>query len=605
MMRVHVVARSDETAQEFVSRHQPFADHISVHTGVSSYFALLNEVIADSSDAACVVHDDVYLPAQFMDRLSDLRSTLEREWPNWGVCGNAGVVPFQFGGTGTHVVRYLFDPHGGPNLQGAILPAIGVDGNVLFINCSALKAANVKLPAFEGFHLYDVTLCLETIRAGRGVLVAPHLACYHDSPGSHGGFDAAARSLAYQNYLARAVRNRTINTINGSVSATTVALSDRGAIDTEMDSLRCAARGRLGKHVAIVVRSQFVRPSTLRRTLESILAFCIAARPGGAVFMPYVVTDKMERCPDFVERYAEIKAASFPGFSDTRNKLVEYAIQSIEADYFWFVDDDDWLFPNEAERLGLIIGCAPNSSIFFVNSQYFHEEAGNGESAIGRGYSVRTGRYFSSREWLKSLSGHNHIPFCGFICNRQTLLAAPQTVYDRVSYFEDFALQLFAIQSVGIYPILMDKLVAGISVRKTGNTITETNRMKWNASCAEMASAFCQWTAFPAMLSMPQEIRVGHASQMPGLGWGAMTVAKDLLSSRSWRYTKPLRWIACVVSGRKWMEPGAPVSEAEALIMITRIVGSTSWAASWPLRFFGRLSRVWRAAGPQLKNPGQ
>ena len=52
---------------------------------------------------------------------------------------------------------------------------------------------------------------------------------------------------------------------------------------------------------------------------------------------------------------------------DSRFLLVSEAIKNILSDYIWFVDDDDWLFPNSAEWLANTIRSAPSASTFFIS----------------------------------------------------------------------------------------------------------------------------------------------------------------------------------------------------------------------------------------------
>lgn len=59
---------------------------------------------------------------------------------------------------------------------------------------------------------------------------------------------------------------------------------------------------------------------------------------------------------------------------DSRFLLVSEAIKNILSDYIWFVDDDDWLFPNSAEWLANTIRSAPSASTFFIGTEHFIEK---------------------------------------------------------------------------------------------------------------------------------------------------------------------------------------------------------------------------------------
>ena len=202
MIPIHVVARSAEAGASFYNRHIELADFIRAEVGQQSYFALLNRLITESDhDVVCVVHDDIVLPNDFDTLLRDLVEELNSRWVDWGLVGNAGVTSLRYGHRATDVIRYLADPHGGPNLTGHILPAQSIDGNVMLMNLAAMRGRRVQLPPFDGFQLYDIILGIETYYSGLRVLVAPHLACWHGSRGSQESFDRAAAAPSFNTYL--------------------------------------------------------------------------------------------------------------------------------------------------------------------------------------------------------------------------------------------------------------------------------------------------------------------------------------------------------------------------------------------------------------------
>jgi hypothetical protein len=513
---LHVVARSSDVMVEWSRRHPAVAALVHSHVGQRSYFDVLNNVIwAGSQDYALVVHDDVFLSELIVDDVAQLVATLNTEWPAWGVCGNAGVLSFEVGFQPTSVVRFLYDPHGGPNFQGAILPAESVDGNVLLLNTRALRSRDVRLPAFDGFQLYDLVLCIESLCHGLAVLVAPQLACLHLSRGSQQKFGLAAKSEGFHRYISQRLANRSIQTLNGILEfplETVQKPSD--LVDLKLQSLRVAARGRPQKHVAVVVRTQFRDPRLLRRTLETVRSFAIAA--GEATkFVPTVITDCPERRPDFVDNYAEVQTVATPD-GDSRHWLLKLAGVT-EAEYIWFVDDDDWLFPNAAEWLGLIVNIAQSGTTFFGDVQWFHESIDSELGGIGGNYSAEEGRYYQSKKWMHSLSGENHIPFCGMIVPTEVVRALNPRLVEHVVYFEDLALQLHALMHPSAIQIVVGRLLAGISVRGKGNSITAMDRTVWNKSYAEMVACICRDSRWPNLFSLwppPSMIDTGALAGM-------------------------------------------------------------------------------------------
>ena len=552
---IHVVARSRNSADLFLQNHSFFEAQITVELGTRSYFALLNRLIEKAAKPwICLVHDDVYLGRDFAREITDLVRTLDADWSNWGLAGNAAVLPMQVGYAATDIVRYLSDPHGGPNLAGQILPAQSIDGNVMLLNLDAMRGKLLKLPAFEGFQLYDIVLSLETIKAGLGVLACPQLACWHGSKGNQQDFNEARSSRAFDEYLVSTLRNRVLDTINGEheIQVDDAGQILRSGIDIQLDSLKAATAGREKKSIAIVTRTQFTRPLLLKRTLDTVKAFASAARDA-AHFASYVVTDATAAaCPEGITSETTLLCADLPDQKDSRYQLVRFAAENIQADYFWFIDDDDWIFPNEAERLSLVANGAPADSIIFLGCQHFSEQSISNDSEDASSFRSTPGKYYPATNFLASLSGSNHTPFCGQLFPRRTLLSIPAKVYDSVTYYEDYMTTLFALLSTNCFPIAVDKLYVGISVRASGNTITETDRTKWNRSMSELVSHMVNLPGLSQMLSLPvHSLRSDSSVQF----LRNQIAERDrqissLVNSSSWRMTKSIRVLTELLRGR-------------------------------------------------------
>ncbi|MGQ4273170.1 glycosyltransferase family 2 protein [Terrihabitans sp. B22-R8] len=502
-MRVHVAARSKESAKKFSSNNPAFVD-CEVHLGSKSLFDLLNKIIFDyPDDVALFVHDDIFVCREFINIVEELVLDLDRNWPGWGVCGNAGFAPLSYGADASNVVRCLQDPHGGPTRLRDICPVETVDGNTILLNCRALRQSHVRLPSLLGFHLYDVSLCIEALAAGLGVLVAPQLACMHASGGDGSSFRAAVKNLSYERYLQSRLNNRTLTTLNGLVSIPYKKPEDR-LIDIEMQALRNAAVGRSAKTVAIVIRTQFRSPSLLRRALDTAGAFRAAAGTSTR-FKLVLITDRDEVEETDLRLVDEIIRTGPLSTGDTRNLLIRHVIRNVEADYFWFVDDDDWLFPNEAERVALAVASATRDAAIFIDCQAYHERLSPSSGLEGSSYTIQPGHLFASADWARSLSGNNHIPMCGMLLSKTLLDQVPDSLFDRVVYFEDYTLLMVSILTMQAQPILVQKLTVGVSIRRpTAEKIldnTPIDRTVWNQSYAELLSQMCARSSNSLLIS--------------------------------------------------------------------------------------------------------
>jgi len=365
-----------------------------------------------------------------------------------------------------------------------MLPAMSVDGNVLLLNTKQLREVGVTLPDFSGFQLYDIILCLETISKGLSVWVAPHLSCYHASGGSQEAFDAALKSTAFSNFLSTKFANTAISTINGTVARVEETHTYSRLPKLEHAALK-AAQSNVETSIAIVVRTQFKRPELLTRTVISINAF-IASAGASCIWNCYIVTAQHGADTSALDRYAKTMVFDLPSEKDTRNMVIRSAASALSEQYIWFIDDDDWLFPNCAEQLALTINAAPGQSMFFVESSYFHEPVPkSGQPAFAP---VQKGKHFLASEFPSGLNGVNSVPNCGMILPTAAVRAVPDQCYEYIVYFEDFLHQLYALLYAEVVPIVFRGLVAGISIRPEGNSVTEKDRSKWNASLAELVS---------------------------------------------------------------------------------------------------------------------
>ncbi|MEE9922407.1 MAG: hypothetical protein PBV01_03345 [Brucella anthropi] len=490
-MRIHVAARNDVYAKQFL-RNNPNAQNVILHQGASSLFTLLQYIIDGEDDYALFVHDDVFLPSSMNEYLLTLLTDLNTNWPNWGICGNAGIIAPTLAGSG-RACRYLFDPHGGPSLGGYILPAETVDGNTILLNCRALREAGLRLPTFEGFQFYDISLSVETLAAGLAVLLAPKLACYHNSKGNQSEFDRAFNSKALIEYLSGRLSNRSISTLNGTLKLPFIERKS-GQFDICNTALSNAAVGRPEAKIAFVIRTQFRDVGLLMRAITSTLAF--AAATENRLIKTYIVTEHTEssvisRLPLTVK----IIPAEFPVATDTRNHLINTAINSISEDFILFLDDDDWLFPNEAAYISDLLTCLPTYANLVVDTQHFSEEITVAGETDWRNSTVRPQRRFAAQDWPMNFSGNNYIPMCGAFYSRAILSSQPRQTYDNITYYEDYTVSLYALLNPNSVFFCVPKLISGISIRSGGsnisNTVNVTDRTKWSQSQAELAHHLC------------------------------------------------------------------------------------------------------------------
>lgn len=489
-LSIRCVARSGAAAALFSERNGDFAEFI---IGSESYFDVINSEISNLRyDYCLLLHDDVILPINFPTVAQDLIKRLNAEWPNWAIAGNAGVAAFKFGSHAENIVRFLEDPHGGPNLRGVDVPCATIDGNVMLLNTKAMREKGIEVPKWTGFQLYDIVLCLEALRGGCAVIAVPELTCFHLSGGDQKSFNEAVESQAFKNYLSRTIKVDYFISLNGIIRRQLCDWKKHsGSLDPVHAALVNASIERKKRTLSIVIRTQFRNADLLLRTLFSAAYFKASASLFLKVEIVLITDCKTPAgmdlsVADSVRYYNNCKA------DDTRFELVQLYSSECDAEFSWFIDDDDWLFPNVAEELALILNSVPSNSIVFCDSRVFNE-AEIGDDDFRTSSTICTpGDRLPAENWSLSLSHENSTPFCGMIIPKVALDVFREKTYscDGIFYYEDHFILISSMLACNLLPVVFDGISVGISVRtsqntKLRNTITETDRTKWNKSSAQ------------------------------------------------------------------------------------------------------------------------
>ena len=480
-MNIYVPTNDAIAAEEFKNRHHFVKDKIKICLGVKNIFSFVNDIINKENEPILLMHDDVYFNVDFIQRVDSVISCLNKINVNWGLAGNYGVSCYGLGFSSKNIVRYIVDPQGGPNLRGKIIPVESIDGNTILLNIPKLKEKKVSLPNLNGYYLYDIIFSIETIKCGLGIYVIPQLLCYHADIFDKNAFFEAFNSDSFKTYLKNNIINTQIKTINGVINIPYCNINYKEKIDIKVKSIENNLNSLCKSSVAIVVRTRFERKNLLNRTLTTIKAF-MSSIQCKSIYNCYIITDSSYENDEFCE-FPVLKTNKL--FKDSRLFLIYKASNILKEEYIWFVDDDDWLFPNEADFLTKSIISSPNGSTFFVGCKSFYEEFDTDQINSN----CNKCGYFSPNNFFKSISGNNYIPFSGMILQRNKIkeyFDLNKDSLNTVTYFEDFMLELYNFMDHDFFPICIDKVIVGISIRKTGNTITEKNRTIWNISISSV-----------------------------------------------------------------------------------------------------------------------
>lgn len=131
---------------------------------------------ATSHDVIVFAHQDVYLPAPWLETLLAAIAALERRQPQWAVIGLSGVTAcgapvgrVWSSGIGRELGAAFADP----------VAAVSIDEMVIVLRRASGLRFDASLP---GFHLYATDLCLAARTAGLGVYVVDAPAVHNSVP---------------------------------------------------------------------------------------------------------------------------------------------------------------------------------------------------------------------------------------------------------------------------------------------------------------------------------------------------------------------------------------------------------------------------------------
>lgn len=502
-----------EEQQKISTQYSEFGLDLGFLPEDISAHRILKEILEGDRDFVCLVHKSVTLPRSFPQSLLALRDELQREWPNWGMVGNAGVTPLMYGAHATRRIRYFSDSITGPNIAGHILPSECLFENVLVINAAALRLTGIEIPDLPDPHLLAPVLSVQMLRSDLAVLIAPQLACYRNDPiRAEPNFRTSVSQQA-EEWFAERISNTTFDVFDGFLDLQ--ATSDRFwmsiRIDTAFASLMNAQKGRPSTRVDIVTRSRFERLGMLERNISTVGLFI--ERASHASFVHSVISDP-RFMPDIeLDEGVERLTSSVSRIGDDRFNLVHDAAKAVPGPYIWFVDDDDWLFPNAAELISLMVSVSPPGSTFFLDVMHFEEEVtATGSTSWPAGRS-KPQRRFPSSHFALSLSGQNYVPFCGVILDRNVIIDLSSEVFDRITFFEDYTLILSALLSGGSFPVALDALAAGISMRQGDHSATQVDRRQWNESLAELSAVLSTGKSGSNLLSLGSLLVMDHVGR--------------------------------------------------------------------------------------------
>ena len=468
----------------------------------------INSAIADRSHSYfLLIRNGVVLPDQFLERVTQAVGSLNSEYPNWGMAGANGLLPYGVGTGAEFDIRYsparTPPTYQGPNLAGYLLPAYWLYGGVLLFNARQLRPAGFQIPQNASPVLWEMYLSLEILARGKALVITPQLSAL--SPDISERLNTDDSLAEVQEHLLHRTAVQKLATPLGEVEvpgAIAKRFSDgqKYGFDPQRLALSNAAMNRRVKKVAIVTRTIYHRPQLLDRCIQTVQAFLLSA--GQATeFEHYLITSN----PDYGQYQPPVGTdpstfyLPISGIADTRYLLVAAAAKEIEADYYWFIDDDDWMFPLHANHLGQVINTAPDGSPVFVKSMLAETATADTRGSTFPRFTVF--HEYPASGLYRTLSFDSQTPFCSILLPRETLTTIPQEMYASLTLFEDLYTILFQLLVSNSLPVIVDELMVGITATSPDNTISRADRTPWDQAMSNIASELVQGSRGATLLA--------------------------------------------------------------------------------------------------------
>ena len=244
--------------------------------------------------------------------------------------------------------------------------------------------------------------------------------------------------------------------------------------------------------LAVITRTRWQRPKLLSRNIDSVSKAIANSRQG--IEVRHVIVSDLHPPSEVEQLEADIAYVPIDDPGDSRFRLINWAVHNLEEEFFWFLDDDDYLDENAIHEIEYALSCRLSRGLIFVDSQQqIVFEGGIFDGKIFSGHKYRAAKYEAS------YSENNFTPICSVIFPKDLIQDIPEGALDRITLLEDHLLLILALAKTNKVPLCVSKTLAYISVKKKGGADVLLNQKAWNEARSELVR---QWSVNERMLSL-------------------------------------------------------------------------------------------------------
>lgn len=229
--------------------------------------------------------------------------------------------------------------------------------------------------------------------------------------------------------------------------------------------------------IAIITRTLGKRPDLLHRNVNSVEKLKERAKNFTVSHHIYTSNVEIGSIPGIPENRVHLVDAKDK--ADSRFALLREAIERNDAEFFWIVDDDDFINSEIAGDLNSLFSNDSEFGLLFLDSIHFHESA--------KARRPRLGNRYSALQAMESFMGPNQTPICSVIYPGTKIPLGMLDNGSKLAVLEDHYLLMQALLHVDCSPTYISSVGAFISIRGDGQSVVGGPRNVWSSANADLA----------------------------------------------------------------------------------------------------------------------
>ena len=482
--------------QKYVENNITIKDNIILIEHKKSYYDFINHILTiDNQDSFLVCNEEAFWPNDFLNKVKDIIIEASLLYPNWGIISNAGISV-----DGYFTYCYVHNANGNYPIKSSYMkPVLTIHGHLMIINRKNVVSLDINIPNFNQKYGYDLVLSLACLYKGSLSLVDSRLLIYDDYLFHKNDFIKFTKNDEFQCYVKQYFINNQLISYYHQIKVKGQDLGYLFPLSTtekRKDITNCfneaLAKSRIERKpkLTICCRTQLERKNLLTRAVISFassldylnelltLEVVIISDKDNEI-LAAEISNLKKLVPNLILKYlhCNIRLDRY-----SRTDLLLQSIDTIKTDYIWFVDDDDYIYPNALSDIGRHLSVS-QKYLLIGDSLVIKEEwhsVNDGNSFLPKKHHIE--KIYYGKNVFKIFQGKNHIPICSIIFPVKIMREQIKDMSLSGDFSEDYSLLMLAITAPDIELTILPIQISGISIRKEGNSVTSEDRTHWHYS---------------------------------------------------------------------------------------------------------------------------